>query len=73
MGAEGRKYPTQKPIKLLERIIEMSTDEGDIVLDPVAGSGTTGIAAKNLKRSYILFDKNPEAVILCKKALQGGK
>lgn len=72
MGAEGRKYPTQKPIKLLERIVEMSTDEGDIVLDPVAGSGTTGIAAKNLKRSYILFDKNPEAVILCKEALQGG-
>lgn len=73
MGSEDRKYPTQKPIKLLERIIEMSTDEGDIVLDPVAGSGTTGIAAKNLKRSYILFDKNPEAVILCKKELQGGK
>ena len=73
MGAEDRKYPTQKPVKLLERIIEMSTDEGDIVLDPVAGSGTTGIAAKNLKRSYILFDKNPEAVILCKNALQGGK
>lgn len=73
MGTEDRKYPTQKPVKLLERIIEMSTEEGDIVLDPVAGSGTTGIAAKNLKRSYILFDKNPEAVILCKKALQGGK
>jgi len=73
MGAEDRKYPTQKPIKLLERIIKMSTNEGDIVLDPVAGSGTTGIAARNLKRSYILFDRNPEAVILCKKALQGGK
>ena len=50
----------------------MSTNEGDIVLDPVAGSGTTGIAAKNLK-IILLFDRNPEAVILCKKALQGGK
>ena len=72
-GAESRKYPTQKPIKLMERIIEMSTKEGDLVLDPVAGSGTTGIAAKNLKRSYILFDKNPDAVILCREALEGGE
>lgn len=57
MGAEGRKYPTQKPIKLLERIIEMSTDEGDIVLDPVAGSGTTGIATKNLKDHIFYLTK----------------
>lgn len=61
MGSEGRKYPTQKPVSLIERIITMSTNEGDTVLDPVAGSGTTGIAAKNLGRNYILFDLNPDA------------
>ena len=61
MGSEGRKYPTQKPVLLLERIITMSTDEGDTILDPVAGSGTTGIAAANIGRNYILFDLNPDA------------
>ncbi len=71
-GPEKRLYPTQKPIKLMERIIEMSTDPGDVVLDPVAGSGSTGVAAINLKRSYILFDKNPEAVILCKERTNKG-
>jgi len=72
MGAEKRVYPTQKPIALLDRIISMSTDEGDIVMDPVAGSGTTGLSALNLKRNYILFDKNPEAVILMKQRLSEG-
>ena len=73
-GSEKRQYPTQKPIKLLERIIEMSTDEGDIVLDPVAGSGTTGVAAKKMKRGFILFDKNPESVKICKeRTSQGGQ
>jgi len=61
-GNEKRKYPTEKPEKLLERIIEMSSDEGDIVLDPVAGSGTTGVAAKRMGRNFILFDINPDAV-----------
>lgn len=62
MGSEGRKYPTQKPVKLLERIIEMSTDPGDVILDPMAGSGTTGVAAIHLGRDAILMEENPEAV-----------
>lgn len=49
-------HPTQKPIKLLERLIEIFTDEGDIVIDPVAGSGTTLIAAENLKRKAFGFE-----------------
>ena len=61
-GNEKRKYPTEKPVKLLERIIEMSSDEGDVILDPVAGSGTTGVAAKRMGRNFILFDINPDAV-----------
>ena len=69
MGAEKREWPTQKPIKLLERLIEMSSDEGDIVLDPVAGSGTTGLAAKQMNRNYILFDINPDAIKLMNKKL----
>ena len=70
MGAEKRIYPTQKPLALLDRIIKMSTDEGDIVLDPVAGCGTTGKAAKTLKREYILFDINPDAVILINETIK---
>lgn len=47
------KHPTQKPLDLLNRIIECSTNEGDLILDPFNGSGTTGIAAYQLKRKYI--------------------
>lgn len=51
------KHPTQKPIKILERIILASTDEGDLILDPFNGSGTTGIAANRLNRKYIGIEK----------------
>ena len=57
-------YPTQKPLLLIERIIHLVTDEGDIVLDPFCGSGTTCVAAKLLNRNYIGIDKSPEAVDL---------
>ena len=52
------KHPTQKPIILLERIILASTNEGDLVLDPFNGSGTTGIACVKLKRRYIGIEKD---------------
>lgn len=58
---DPRTYPTQKPLKLLERIIAISTNYGDLVLDPTAGSGTTGIACKNLRRSCVLIDINADA------------
>lgn len=66
---ERTGYPTQKPILLLDRIIEISTDEGDIVLDPFCGSGTTLVAAKLKKRKYIGIDTSPEAVNLTKSRL----
>lgn len=50
------KHPTQKPKKLLERIILASTEEGDLILDPFNGSGTTGIVAKELERKYVGID-----------------
>lgn len=49
-------HPTQKPVALLERLIEIFTDEGDVVIDPVAGSGTTLIAAENLGRESYGFE-----------------
>lgn len=54
------KHPTQKPIRLLERIILASTKEDNIILDPFNGSGTTGIAALKLGRKYIGIDNNKE-------------
>jgi site-specific DNA-methyltransferase (adenine-specific) len=50
------KHPTQKPIELLYRIIASTSDEGDFVLDPFLGSGTTAVVAKMLKRNVIGFD-----------------
>lgn len=62
MGSEGRKYPTAKPQKLLERILEISSNAGDLVCDPMCGSGTTGAAATALGRKCVLFDCNADVV-----------
>lgn len=54
------KHPTQKPLRLLYRIILASTHEGDTILDPFAGSCTTGIAANLLNRKFIGIDQNTD-------------
>ena len=69
-GKEKRKYPTAKPVKLLERIIEISTDLNDIVLDPMCGSGTTGEACFNLNRKCILNDINNDIIDIIKTRIQ---
>jgi site-specific DNA-methyltransferase (adenine-specific) len=53
----NRIHPTQKPVSLFEYLIKTYTNEGDIVLDNVAGSGTTGVACVNLNRDFILIEK----------------
>lgn len=63
-------YPTQKPIELLDQIIKIATDKGDIVLDPFLGSGTTMVSAKLLGRNFIGFDTNKEAINICLKRLE---
>lgn len=59
---EKTKYATQKPVKLLERIITLYSSEGDLCLDPFAGSGTLGRACRALNRRFLLFDINPEGL-----------
>ena len=66
---ERTGYPTQKPMLLLERIIDISTDEDDTVLDPFCGSGTTLAAAKLKGRKFIGIDVNPEATALTERRL----
>ena len=63
-------YPTQKPQALLERIIESSSNEGDVVLDPFCGCGTAVAAAENLKRRWIGIDVTHLAVALMKSRLR---
>ncbi|MCX6051135.1 MAG: DNA methyltransferase [Campylobacterales bacterium] len=62
-------YPTQKPILLLERIIEIASNEGDIVLDPFCGSGTTLVAGKLKKRKVIGMDISEDAIKLTNSRL----
>ena len=64
------KHPTQKPVDLLIRIIEASTRENDVVLDPFCGSSTTGVACKMLKRKYIGIDNVIEYLDLSIKRLK---
>ena len=65
-------YPTQKPQALLERIIETSSNEGDVVLDPFCGCGTAVAAAEKLKRQWIGVDVTHLAVALMKNRLKTG-
>ncbi len=61
-GKEKTGYPTQKPLRILERIVTVHSDPGDLVVDFFAGSGTAGEAAARHGRGYLLVDSNPEAV-----------
>ncbi len=63
-------YPTQKPLLLLERIVSIVTDEGDRILDPFCGSGTTLVAARRLKREAIGIDISSDAVNLANERLK---
>jgi site-specific DNA-methyltransferase (adenine-specific) len=66
-GFEKTGYPTQKPLGILKRIIQISSPKNGLVLDFFAGSGTTGIAANELGRRFSLIDDNPMAIEVMKK------
>lgn len=69
--AETTGYPTQKPLSLLERIVRASSVSDSRVLDPMCGSGTTLVAAKNLGRRYAGVDQSPLAVGIARQRLSG--
>jgi len=70
-GSEKTGYPTQKPLGILRRIIRASSRPGGLVLDFFAGSGTTGVAALELGRRFILVDNNPEALAVMARRFDG--
>lgn len=67
---DKRLHPTQKPLELMERIVELFTNEGDLVVDPFFGSGTTGRAALNLGRRYLGCDITAKYVELARNRMQ---
>jgi len=68
-GRERTGYPTQKPLKILERIVRVHSKAGETVLDFFAGSGTTGEAAARHDRDFVLVDENPEAIEVMRERL----
>jgi site-specific DNA-methyltransferase (adenine-specific) len=62
---KDKVHPTQKPVELYEYMIKTYSNEGDLVLDNCAGSGTTGIACKNLGRNFILIEKEEKYCQVC--------
>ena len=70
-GRERTGYPTQKPLGVLRRIIAASSNPGDVVLDFFAGSGTTGFAAHELGRDFVLIDEHPEAITVMRERFAG--
>lgn len=55
----GREHPTQKPVRLIERLLALTTQPGDLVLDCFSGSGSTAIACQNTQRRFLGFEKDP--------------
>lgn len=67
--SDHKYHSSQKPVPLFEYLIKTYTNPGETVLDNCAGSGTTGVAARNLGRQFILIEKEPEYVEVIKKRL----
>ncbi|MDQ3179337.1 MAG: site-specific DNA-methyltransferase, partial [Acidobacteriota bacterium] len=66
---ENTAHPTQKPEKLLAKIILASTNENDLILDPFAGSGTTAVVAKKLNRAFVGIEADENFCLLAQKRL----
>nr|WP_195405224.1 site-specific DNA-methyltransferase [Streptococcus constellatus] len=64
------KHPTQKPLYLIERVLQASTKQNDVVLDPFMGSGTTGVACKKLSRKFIGIEKDTTFIKLAKNRIE---
>ena len=67
---ENTAHPTQKPEKLLAKLILASTNKGDVILDPFLGSGSTSVTAKKLGRHYIVIEQNPQYCVWAEKRLE---
>jgi DNA modification methylase len=71
LGRDERPHPTVKPTALMMQIVEDFTDPGDLILDPFAGSGTTGVAALMLGRRFIGWERDPDYHAIATRRLNG--
>lgn len=67
---KSKLHSTQKPLALMEYLVKTYSNEGDTVLDNAAGSGTTGLACKNLNRNYIMIEKDKKIYPICCKRVE---
>ncbi|MBQ8148044.1 MAG: site-specific DNA-methyltransferase [Lachnospiraceae bacterium] len=67
---ENTAHPTQKPEKLIAKLILASSNEGDVIFDPFAGSGTTAVTAKKLKRNFVVIEQNELYCVWAQKRLE---
>jgi len=68
--AKPNGHPTPKPVELIRRIVETTTNPGDVILDPFAGSGTTGEACIKTRREFILIEKDPKYVAMAERRIR---
>jgi DNA modification methylase len=68
---EANNHPTVKPIKLMEYLVKLASREGAVILDPYLGSGTTGIACRNLNRQFIGIELDPAYFEIARKRIEG--
>jgi site-specific DNA-methyltransferase (adenine-specific) len=72
MPGEAGLHPTQKPVRLMQALIELTTQPGQLVFDPFCGSGSTLVAARNVGRDHLGCDVSPEYVALTQSRLEQG-
>ena len=71
--ANGNEHPTQKPLALMESLVRDFTDPGELVCDPFAGSGTTGVACKRLGRRFIGWEREPKYHAIAEKRIAAAR
>ncbi len=72
-GDERAGHPTQKPLALMEKLVRLFTDPGDTILDPFAGSGTTGVAALRMGRRFVGWERDPKYHAIALKRLTAAR
>jgi DNA modification methylase len=72
-GDERTGHQTQKPLALMDVLVRLFSDPGELILDPFAGSGTTGVAALRLGRRFVGWEMNPEYAAITRKRLAGAR
>ena len=70
MSNKGKQHPTQKPVELMEYVIKTYTNEGETVFDFTMGSGTTGVACKNLNRSFLGIEMDEKYFNIAKERIE---